>query len=58
MEALLVFEALLLLDDLLVLEGDLLCLRDEGVLDLLLSLLWGINRPPALSLPLEGDDEL
>ena len=58
MEALLVFEALLLLDDLLVLEGDLLCLRDEGVLDLLLSLLWDINRPPALPLPLEGDDEL
>ena len=58
MEALLVFEALLLLDDLLVLEGDLLCLRDEGVPDLLLSLLWDINRPPALPLPLEGDDEL
>ena len=39
------------------LEGDLLCLRVEGVLDLLL-LPRGINRPPALSLPLGGDDEL
>ena len=58
LEPLLDFEALLLLDDLLVLEGDLLCLRAEGVLDLLLLLLRGINRPPALSLPLEGDDEL
>ena len=58
LEALLVFEALLLLDDLLFLEGDLLCLRAEGVLDLLLLLLRGIRRPPALSLPLEGDDEL
>ena len=58
LEPLLDFEALLLLDDLLVLEGDLLCLRAEGVLDLLLLLLRGINRPPALPLPLEGDDEL
>ena len=58
LEALLVFEALLLLDDLLFLEGDLLCLRAEGVLDRLLLLLRGINRPPELSLPLEGDDEL
>ena len=42
----------------LVLDDDLLRLRVEGVLDLLLLCLRGINRPPALSLPLEGDNEL
>ena len=47
-----------LLVGLLILDDDLLHLRVKGVLDLILLCLRGINRPPALSLPLEGDNEL